>query len=267
MAAMNLRQISRRVLLLGVAVLALAGSAVHAADWGSVKGRFVYKGTPKNEKIQVNKDTEYCSQHNPIVETVTVGDDGGLENVFVYLVVPRGKKATISPSYKTEGLEPKVLDNHFCRFEPHGMTVWTAEPFEIHNDDPIGHNTNGQNIAVNTKFNETVAQGTPIKKQFTKNEPTPTVITCSIHPWMNAVILIRDNPYMAVSGKDGSFEIKDLPAGPNDFTLWHEARGYLKELKVGSDKADRKGQVKVKIPAGDVLDLGDIEVTPDNLGQ
>lgn len=268
---MKSRLKSSRVLQLCFAAFALlgalAGSTAHAADWGSVKGRFVYKGKPKNEKIQVNKDTEFCSQHNPVVETVTVGDDGGLENVFVYLDVARGKKVAIAPSYKTEGLEPKVLDNKFCRFEPHAMTVWTAEPFEIHNDDSIGHNTNGQMLAVNTKFNETVPQGTPIKKQFTKSEPRPATISCSIHPWMNAVILIRDNPYMAVSGKDGSFEIKDLPAGASDFTIWHEAKGYLKDLKVGGDKADRKGQVKLKIPAGEVLDLGDIEVTPDMLGQ
>ena len=55
-----------------------------------------------------------------------------------------------------------------------------------------------------------------------------------------------DNAFISAyrkHNKDGSFEIKDLPAGASDFTIWHEAKGYLKDLKVGGDKADRKGQV------------------------
>lgn len=264
---MSHRAISRILLTASFAAGVLCSGALQAADWGTIKGKFVYKGEAKEEKVVVNKDVEYCGEHNPVVETVVAGDDGGLANVFVYLYVARGKKVDVAPSYKTDGLEPKVIDNHFCRFEPHALTVWTEEPFEIRNSDTIGHNTNGQLLAVNTKFNETVPQGTPIKKKFTKSEPRPAMVTCNIHPWMNAAILIRDNPYMAVSGADGTFEIKDLPAGDNEFILWHEARGFIRDLKVGKDKADRKGQVKLKVPAGDVLDLGDIEVTAALLGQ
>jgi hypothetical protein len=261
------RSISSRTLVAGLTLAAFAAGAAQAAEWGSIKGKFVYKGDAKEEQVAVNKDVEYCGEHNPVVETVTVGEDGGLANVFIYLYVARGKKVDIAPSYKTDGLEPKVIDNHFCRFEPHALTVWTAEPFEIRNSDTIGHNTNGQLLAVNTKFNETVPQGTPIKKKFTKSEPRPAMVTCNIHPWMNAAVLIRDNPYMAVSGADGTFEIKDLPAGEHEFILWHEARGFIRDLKLGGDKVDRTGKVELKVAADDVLDLGDIEVTAVLLGQ
>jgi hypothetical protein len=203
----------------------------------------------------------------PVHEEIVVGKDGGLQNLFAYLYVARGKTVAISPEYKTEGLEPKVLDNKGCRFEPHALTVWTAEPFEIHNSDPLGHNTNGQALSMNLKFNDTAPQGTPVKKQFTKSELVPTPITCNIHPWMTATILIRDNPYMAVSGEDGSFEIKDLPAGPQTFVFWHEAPGYVRNAAIGGDKTDRKGQAKFKIPAGETLDLGDIEITPTMLNR
>ncbi len=266
---MNARLTTRRTMTcsLALTLLMVAASAASAAEWGSIKGRLVYKGDVKVEPIQVTKDVEYCSQHMPVVQTVVIGKDGGLQNVFVYLYVALGKKVEISPSYATEGLEPKVLDNKGCTFHPHAMTVWTAEPFEIHNSDPIGHNTNAQMLARNAKFNETVPQGTPIKKTFSKSEPRPAMISCSIHPWMNAYILIRENPYMAVTGEDGSFEIKDLPAGPQEFAFWHEARGNLRDVSIGGKKADRKGQVKLTIPAGEVLDLGEIEITPALLGQ
>ena len=187
--------------------------------------------------------------------------------MFVYLYVARGKTVDIHPDYTAADLEPKVLDNKGCRFEPHAMTVWTAEPFEIHNSDPIGHNTNGQLLTVNTRFNDTVPNDAPLKKKFTKSEPRPAMITCSIHPWMNAVILIRDNPYMAVSGEDGTFEIKNIPAGKQEFVFWHEAHGFMRDLPVGGDEADRKGQVKLTVPAGETLDLGDIDVAPEMLGQ
>jgi hypothetical protein len=38
-------------------------------------------------------------------------------------------------------------------------------------------------------------------------------------------------------------------------------------LPVGKEKADRKGQVTVTVPAGGEIDLGEIVVTPAILGQ
>jgi hypothetical protein len=257
----------RQLCLLAALAAAAVGTAAsaRAAGWGTIKGKFVYKGVAKNEPVQINKDVEYCSAKMPVDETVKTGKDGALENVFVYLYVARGKKAEIHPDYKPG--DPKVLSNAGCRFNPHTMTVWTTEDFEVHNDDPgIGHNTNF-NLAVNPDFNLTVANETPIKKKFEKTEPMPASVTCNIHPWMHAYVLVRDNPYMAATGEDGTFEIKNVPAGPQEFVIWQEAKGYLRDLMVGKLKADRKGQIKVTIPADGVVDLGEIVVTPDILGK
>jgi hypothetical protein len=147
------------------------------------------------------------------------------------------------------------------------MTLWTAQPLEVKNSDPIAHNTNASYFFSNTKFNESVPNDAPLKKAFTKSESYPAKVVCNIHPWMSAYILIRDNPYMVVSGKDGSFEIKNVPAGKHDFAFWHEAKGNLRDLKVGKGKADRKGQVALEVPADKTLDLGDIPVTAAILGK
>jgi hypothetical protein len=258
---------SYRLAALGLALLATIGSPADAAEWGTITGRFVYQGEVKVEPIQPNKDIEYCLQHKPVVETITLGEDNALRNVFVYLYVERGKTVDIHPDYTAAEPEPKVLDNKGCRFEPHALTVWTAEPFEIHNSDPFGHNTNGQLLTVNTRFNDSVPNDAPLKKKFTRSETVPVMITCSMHPWMNAALLVRENPYMAVSGEDGSFEIKDIPAGEQKFVFWHEVRGFMRDLPVGGDEADRKGQVELTVPAGETLDLGDIAVAPEILGQ
>jgi hypothetical protein len=248
------------------AVLLLATSvSAGAADWGGIKGKFVYKGEAKNEPVQVTKDVEYCGPKMPLDETIKVGEGGGLQNVFVFLYVARGKKVDIHPDIKPAG--PRILSNAGCRFEPHAMCLWTAEEFHVVNDDPgVGHNTNLV-LAANPAFNLTVPNDAPIKRKFEKSEPRPSNVMCNIHPWMNAKILIRDNPYMVVSGEDGSFEISNIPAGDQEFVIWHEAKGYLKDVEIGGKKVDRKGQIEVKIPAGEVVDLGEIEVTPALLGQ
>ena len=111
---------------------------------------------------------------------------------------------------------------------------------------------------MNPEFNETVPNDAPLKKKFDKTEADPVArSSCNIHPWMNAYVLVRDNPYMAVSGEDGTFEIKNVPAGKQEFVFWHEAKGNLRDLKVGKEKADRKGQIEVDVPAGETLDLGE----------
>jgi len=258
-----------KLLSLGLAVVVAAAVAapLAAAEFGTIKGRFVYKGTPKVMPIQVSKDPEYCSQHKLVDETVIVSDKGGLQNVFVYLNPGRGKKIAIHESYDPAAQDPNVLDNANCRFEPHAQTLWTAKPLEVRNSDPIAHNTNASYFFSNTKFNETVPQDNPLKKTFTKSESYPSKVVCNIHPWMSAYILVRDNPYMAVSSEEGTFEIKNIPAGKYDFAFWHEAKGNLRDLPVGKLKADRKGQVKLDVPAGKTLDLGEIVVTPAILGK
>lgn len=261
---MNCKLAGYSLLTLAVVFAFSATPVAHAAEWGTIKGKFVYKGEPKAAPLTINKDVEFCGEHKPADESIVVGDGAALRDVFVYLYVARGKKVEIHPDYKPGEL--KVISNKGCRFEPHALVLWTADELEVRNDDTIGHNTN-INLAANSDFNQLVANGSPLKKKLDKTEPAPAPVACNIHPWMKANLLVRDNPYMAASGEDGSFEIKNVPAGKQEIVIWHEAKGYVRDLKVGKGKADRKGQVEVTVPAGGEIDLGVIEVTPANLGQ
>jgi hypothetical protein len=77
---------------------------------------------------------------------------------------------------------------------------------------------------------------------------------------MKGYVVIRDNPYFAVTGKDGTFEIKNLPVGEElEFQALHEKAGYLLA------KPDwAKGRFKMKIAAGG-SDLGAVKVSPSLL--
>jgi hypothetical protein len=243
--------------------------AAQGADWGSLKGRLVYAGdagTPK--AINVTKDEEFCGKHTLVDEQLVVAADGGLANVFVYLYLKRGKSVDVHPDYDKLAGKPVVLDNKGCRFEPHAITVYTKQPLEIRNsDEGIGHNTNAQALMRNPKFNDLISSDSPLIKNFKKSEAYPSPFACNVHPWMGAQVLIRENPYMAISGKDGSFEIKNIPAGKHEFLFWHEASGNMRELAVGGDQTSRRGRVMLTVPAGETLDLGEVKVAPSVLGK
>ncbi len=247
--------------------LAMVTSA-SGADWGTLKGRLVFEGDPgKPDAVNVNKDVEYCGKHNLVDETVVVGDKDGLTNVFIYLYVKKGKSVDIHPDLEEPG-DLVVLDNKGCRFEPHALLVRTGQTLEIRNSDPgIGHNTNAQTLMRNPKFNEQVSNDSPLVKVFEKTEARPAEVACNVHPWMKSFVLIRDNPYMAVTSDDGSFEIKNIPAGKHEFAFWHEGVGNLRKLKLGKSVTSRKGRAKLEIPAGDTLDLGDVKVSAKIVGK
>jgi hypothetical protein len=233
---------------------AAAAPPAMAADWGSLKGRFVVEGTaPTPAPLVVDKD-QYCIDNKPTSDTVIVGKDNALVNAVAFLFLGRGAKVEVHPDYVELLKEPAVIDNKGCRFVPHLVTVTTGQPFVIKNSDPLGHNTNVLGL-----FNETIAAGEERTRKFDKATRLPVPVSCGIHPFMKGHLLIQEHPYMAVSGEDGSFEIKNIPVGKHDFMLWHET-GYLKDLKLSSGKTDRRGLVKLAIESGKPTDLGVIKV-------
>ena len=48
---------------------------------------------------------------------------------------------------------------------------------------------------------------------------------CNVHSWMRAYIGVMDHPYFAVTGPDGSFELKNVPPGDYTLAVWQEKLG------------------------------------------
>jgi hypothetical protein len=47
-------------------------------------------------------------------------------------------------------------------------------------------------------------------------------VQCDVHPWMKAWIAVMNHPFFAVTGQDGKFEIKNIPAGTYELEAWHD---------------------------------------------
>jgi hypothetical protein len=242
----------------GLLALLAVGATAPAAEWGSLKGRFLIDGTAqKPADLLVNKD-QYCIDHKPSNDALVVGKDNSLANVAVFLRQQLGKKVDIHPDYEAKFKEPVVLDNHFCTFKPHILMARVGQQIVIKNSDPppVGHNTNIELFS----FNQTVPSNDKVEVKDTTAYPLPRPIACGIHPWMKGHLLSQEHPYMATSGEDGTFEIKNIPAGIHEFQFWHELPGNLKNTKFKGGATDARGRAKLKIEAGKTLDLGDIKV-------
>ena len=237
---------------------------VTAEEWGHLSGTLVFDGpipTPVPENI--TKDQEFCGKHNLVDEALVVNpENGGVANVVVYLYQSRGDAAPpVHPSYAKTAQAEVVLDNSKCRFDPHICLVRTTQTLVLGNKDPIPHNSKVDTF-VNPAINPIIPAGGKFPHKFTEPERLPAQVTCSIHPWMNGWIVVKDHPYSAASDKDGKFTIKNLPAGKWTFQFWQEKAGYLQQVTVGGKPAEwSRGRVEIEIKPGE-NDLGQIKLAP-----
>jgi plastocyanin len=236
-------------------------SANTGEPWGDLKGRFVFGGTaPARAALQITKDQDFCGKHELRDESLVVSADGGLKDVVVFLYLARGEKAPEAhPSYAEAAQEKVFLDNINCRFEPHVCLLQTGQPLQVNNKDEVGHNTKVDTFS-NPPINQTIPAGGSFDQSFEQSERKPMPVSCTIHPWMTAHVLIRDNPYCAVSDDNGEFVIKNLPAGKWTFEVWHEKAGNIDKVSLnGAAIAWSKGRFEVTVGGGE-NDLGEIKI-------
>jgi hypothetical protein len=123
----------------------------------------------------------------------------------------------------------------------------------------VAHNSFVQPFA-NTAINPLIPAGGSSPASLPKPERIPVKVTCSIHPWMKGWIVVRPDPYSAVSGEDGAFTIENVPVGTHTLQIWQEALGYVRKADAGGKTLNNaRGQHAFTIKAGE-NDLGKIVI-------
>ncbi|MCG3176017.1 MAG: hypothetical protein MOGMAGMI_00955 [Candidatus Omnitrophica bacterium] len=190
------------------------------AQAASVSGSASFQGqAPAAEPIKMEADPSCKALHADGIaaDDVIVNANGTLKNVFVYV------KEGLSGKYEAPKT-PVTLDQKGCMYTPKVLGVMAGQPIEIINSDSTLHNVHA--LPKNSpQFNLGMPlQGMKIKKTLAKPE-VMVKVKCDVHPWMASYIGVLDHPFYAVTGEDGSFEIKDLPAGTYVIEAWHEKYG------------------------------------------
>ena len=214
---------------------ATADAGPYSGPTGTIAGVISYEGTPPAaKKIDTTADPA-CGKMNPNLMTDdTVVTDGKLANVFVYIkdgTVDAGKKiGEYAWSTPTTAVN---LDQKGCHYSPHVLGVQTNQKISITNSDQTQHNIHPTPRA-NPEWNQTQPNGAPpIEKTFARPE-TLIPVKCNQHPWMKAYIGVMRTPFFAVSGANGSYEIKGVPPGKYTVVAWREggANGTEKTFEV-----------------------------------
>lgn len=117
--------------------------------------------------------------------------------------------------------EHAAMDQKNLVFIPRVLPILAGTTVNFRNSDDVLHNVFSPDKCAE-KFN----LGTWPKGQvrtYTFKEPgCVAVMLCNVHPEMEAYVVVLENPYYAVSEKDGSYTIKNVPAGKYMLKIWHE---------------------------------------------
>lgn len=134
-----------------------------------------------------------------------------------------------------------VLDNGKCVFSP-PVVLMPPGDLKIANSDTLPHSANFAAV-MNPAENVMLPEG---KSRLTTLRIAERIeVTCSVHPWMHAVVIVMASPFESLTDEAGRFEIRGVPAGNRKLKIWHRCTGET-EIEVDV-KADGKAEVEVEL--------------------
>jgi plastocyanin len=124
-----------------------------------------------------------------------------------------------------EGIQGKpsahesVMAQHGGQFVPPFLIVVAGQTVTMPNEDDVAHNVYSRSVAKPFDLGY-YAKGE--LKTVTFDRPGLVEVFCLIHSFMRAKILVVPNPYYATIEEDGTFRIRDVPAGTFTLSSWAE---------------------------------------------
>lgn len=157
--------------------------------------------------------------------SLVIGEDRGLLGVLVSVKVEGVKVEVPEEAYE--------MDQKGCRFTPHMLVVPKGAKVAFLNSDETSHNVHLITV-LNEDLNQTVLAGKRLERTY--DEPERIKVTCDMHTWMKAWLVVTDATHWAVTDEKGAFSLEGLPPGEHEVSLWHETLGSkTTKVVVGED--------------------------------
>jgi plastocyanin len=197
----------RRIFLLVLALL-----ADRSLPAGEITG--TVRAEPKAGAEQTEAGGAYESRKFKFVERV---DYAAMRDFVVYLV---GKVDASATPTNVVTVTTKRVSQKSAEFVPHILPIVAGTTVEWPNNDNIFHNV--FSVSDVKSFDLDLYKGNPPEKRVTFDKPGFVDVYCSIHANMHCIVLVLENPYFAVSDRDGQYRIRDVPPGTYKLKAWHE---------------------------------------------
>ena len=254
--------------IFGVAAVVFVATPLTSFAGGTISGKVTFAGKPEQKEFLFSKfpNPKFCvkNPHKELMDgdkrflkTLEVAKDGGLKGAVVAV-------RDIEDQAFVDGFKGTEIVAEFCEFMPLTGVVVAQKSFRVENhdsdpDDPksvkgVLHNPHSffvKGSSSSTDFNIGLAEkGSKLDKPVKfKGGQEKTGVTyrlqCDQHEFMQGFFLPVWNPYYAVVNDDGTFEIKDVPAGKHKIIAWHPKAGQV-EMEVDVTEGGT-AQVKAEV--------------------
>lgn len=195
-----------------------------AGTAGRLKGSVRYTGpTLAVPRIPVTKDSAICGEGFREPKAMRVSEDGFLADVVVHIRdLTRGK--AWDPIFD----EARIYQID-CSFQPYVQIIRNTADVYVVNFDPILHNIHAYEVYQGTRrsmfnFSQPYA-GQEDRIPLSLRRGHLLTIDCDAHNWMASWLYTSANPYLAVTGSDGTFDLPDIPPGQYQLAVWHPLLG------------------------------------------
>jgi len=209
-----------------------AGSPPPTTTGAIVRGTVRFEGkVPPPKTIDMTADPVCAKQHPGAVtlQEVVTDSSGDLQNVVVFVSDGLGDQKFDPPA------QAATVEQKGCMYLPHVMAVRAGQPLQVVNDDATSHNIH-PTPANNREWNKAEPPNSKLEEAFAREE-IAIPVKCNLHPWMKGYIAVFKHPFFAVTGKDGAFDLSNLPPGSYTITAWHEKLGSsTQKVTVGTNE-------------------------------
>jgi plastocyanin len=207
--------------------LLLLTSAAQAAPNGSIKGTVIFEGEAPDRPKLVRDTDPVCAKVDKLSEDVIV-TKGKLKDVLVRVKNGTAGKHAVPAT-------AVAIDQKDCMYSPRVVGVIAGQKLGVRNSDGTFHNVRGT-VDGKALWNKPHPKGdAELALDSTPKAGDVIDLVCDVHPWMHAYAVVMDHPFFVVTGEDGKFELKGLPAGSYTLEAWHPTLGAKTlNVKIGT---------------------------------